>query len=474
MGSIQDNQNQQGILDSLDARTAIDGFIRGLPAEANILLVGCEASVPLAVKLTEAGHHVCGIDISKPSNRDAMLGDQFFQTADMRDYSTGNLDAIVAVFSTYHLTGAQTYSQLFKFSEWLKPGGRILLGTSVIDSLSLNGCHDCVDERVRCYPVQCLGKQMVAATILSKKGWAGMASNAGLSVEKEVDVVLGQSERHYFVTFCRTEQKHPLMGPYPLPQSYRGPHRLSEAAWHPFASRLVRDEFDFVLDVLKHNQKVLDVGSGYGKLPKEVAARTGKAYSIEPNPDRNSIQATNAENAGIELAQGTAENIPFPDSTFDAVVAMWVLHYVDDLEKSLHEMARVADRSAPNARLVVVQGAPDNEIIHLMNTVCPPISATNGRPNHQGYLLSTAAEIFTKCGFEDVSVHRVDAFCEFRDEDLEERCDKAAEVVAGLWCLDDAKFDDMKQALVPRLRFHFLDRQYAVGDQAVVLVAKPL
>jgi hypothetical protein len=31
----------------------------------------------------------------------------------------------------------------------------------------------------------------------------------------------------------------------------------------------------------------------------------------------------------------------------------------------------------------------------------------------------------------------------------------------------------MKQALIPRLRFHFLDRQYAVGDQAVVLVAKP-
>lgn len=209
------------------------------------------------------------------------------------------------------------------------------------------------------------------------------------------------------------------------------------------------------------------------ELPQEVAARTGRAYSIEPNPDRNSIQAANAKNAGIELAQGTAESIPFADSSFDAVVAMWVLHYVDDLEKSLREMARVADQSAPNARLVVVQGAPDNEIIHLMNTVCPPISATNGRPNHQGYLLRTAAEVFAQCGFGDISLHRVDAFCEFREEDLEDRCDKAAEVVAGLWCLDDANFIQMKQALIPRLRFHFLDRQYAVGDQAVVLVAKP-
>jgi cyclopropane fatty-acyl-phospholipid synthase-like methyltransferase len=54
------------------------------------------------------------------------------------------------------------------------------------------------------------------------------------------------------------------MGPYPLPTSYRGPHPLSEAAWAPFSERLVRDEFDAVLEVIKGNKKVLDVGSGYG------------------------------------------------------------------------------------------------------------------------------------------------------------------------------------------------------------------
>lgn len=94
-----------------------------------------------------------------------------------------------------------------------------------------------------------------------------------------------------------------------------------------------------------------------------MAARTGKAFSIEPNLERNSIQAANAQADGIEIAQGSAENIPYSDNTFDAVVAMWLFHYVIDLEKSLEEMARVADSSAPNARLVIVQGAPDNEVI---------------------------------------------------------------------------------------------------------------
>ena len=175
----------------------------------------------------------------------------------------------------------------------------------------------------------------------------------------------------------------------------------------------------------------------------------------------------------MEIAQGSAENIPYPDRYFDAVVAMWVMHYVEDLERSLREMVRVTDPAAPNSRIVLVQGAPENEIIDLMNTVCAPASASNRRPNHQGYLLHKAAKIFTKCGFGDISLHRVDAYCEFLEEDLTIRCEKAAEVVAGLWCLDDANFELMKQALIPRLSFNFKDRPHAIGDQVAVLVAKP-
>lgn len=209
------------------------------------------------------------------------------------------------------------------------------------------------------------------------------------------------------------------------------------------------------------------------ELPIEIAARTGKAYSIEPNADRNGIQAANARDRGVEIAQGSAESIPYPDSKFDAVVAMWVMQYVEDLEKSLREMVRVTDRSAPNSRIVVVQGAPENEIVDLMNTVCAPLSGSNPLPNHQGYLLHKAAEVFGACGFDDITFHRVDAYCEFLEKDLSDRCEKAAEVIAGLWCLEDSNFDGMKQALIPKLHIHFMDRPHAIGDQVAVLVARP-
>ena len=175
----------------------------------------------------------------------------------------------------------------------------------------------------------------------------------------------------------------------------------------------------------------------------------------------------------MTVAQGTAENIPFSDGLFDAVVAMWVMHYMDDLEKSLLEMIRVVDRNAPHARIVIVQGAPENEIIDLMNTVCAPVSASNNLPNHQGYLLNKAKEVLEQNGFAEISFHRVDAYCAFEEEDLATRCERAAEVIAGLWCLHDANFEAMKEALVPQLRRKFEDRPHSIGDQAAVLVARP-
>jgi SAM-dependent methyltransferase len=176
----------------------------------------------------------------------------------------------------------------------------------------------------------------------------------------------------------------------------------------------------------------------------------------------------------VEVRVGSAENIPFPDGKFDAVVAMWVMHYVDDLEKSLREMARVADITNPNARLVVVQGAPDNQLVNLLNDVCAPLSAENSRIDHQGYLLHTAARIFSEHGFGKIETFRVNAFCAFPEEDMMERCQKAAEVLVGFWFKQDPNYEQMKTALIPHLKLHFKDRPHAIGDEVAILSARPV
>ena len=214
------------------------------------------------------------------------------------------------------------------------------------------------------------------------------------------------------------------------------------------------------------------------ELPIAIAKELGKAYAIEPNLDRNELLISNSSQSTVEIRQGTAEKLPFPDNRFDAAVALWILHYVDDLEQSLSEMARVVDSAAPNARIVIVQGAPDNEVVNLINKACASIAEESMFPgesaiDHQGFLLDAAAKVFTRHGFGDISVSRVDAYCNFAESDLYVRCNKAADVLTDFWYKDHPRNKDMKEAFQPILMEHFASRPLEVGDQAVILIAKP-
>ncbi|GLI74766.1 hypothetical protein PoHVEF18_003014 [Penicillium ochrochloron] len=157
----------------------------------------------------------------------------------------------------------------------------------------------------------------------------------------------------------------------------------------------------------------------------------------------------------VEVRVGSAENVLFLDGKFDAVVAM------------------VADITNPNARLVVVQGAPDDQLVNLLNDFCAPLSAENTRIDHQGYILHTTAKIFSENGFRKIEAFRVNAFWAIPEEDLEERCQKAADVLVGFWFKKDPNYEQMKTALIPHLKLHFKDRPHAIGDEVAILSARP-
>ncbi|KAJ6781035.1 hypothetical protein PWT90_04775 [Aphanocladium album] len=88
----------------------------------------------------------------------------------------------------------------------------------------------------------------------------------------------------------------------------------------------------FIQDVDRYELEVTE-------LPVFIAKQAGKAYAIEPNCNRNDLLVKNSSESEVKIRQGSAENIPFEDNRFDAVVALWILRYVDDLEGSLREMS---------------------------------------------------------------------------------------------------------------------------------------
>jgi SAM-dependent methyltransferase len=88
--------------------------------------------------------------------------------------------------------------------------------------------------------------------------------------------------------------------------------------------------------------EVLEIGAGTGRnLPLYRTAT--RVVALEPGPGMRARahQAARAAQVAVEIVDGTAEHLPFPDAAFDTVVASLVLCTVPDLTQALAEARRV-------------------------------------------------------------------------------------------------------------------------------------
>jgi SAM-dependent methyltransferase len=84
----------------------------------------------------------------------------------------------------------------------------------------------------------------------------------------------------------------------------------------------------------------LDVGCGSGVLTEELARRLGAEHvaAVDPSP---LVEACAARVPGADVRSGAAEALPWPDGSFDAVLAQLVVHFLDDPVVGVAEMRRV-------------------------------------------------------------------------------------------------------------------------------------
>jgi demethylmenaquinone methyltransferase / 2-methoxy-6-polyprenyl-1,4-benzoquinol methylase len=235
----------------------------------------------------------------------------------------------------------------------------------------------------------------------------------------------------------------PVPLPATPPQAATARNRFAQDLFAPLPSR-----YDRLAEILSFGQNgrwrramasrvdpppggiVLDVASGTAGVAIVLAAGTTANIAgidlTEPMLRRGRANVQRAGMAGrIALAAGRAEQLPFPDASFDALTFTYLLRYVEDPAVTLAELARVVKPGGQVASLeFCVPSAPfwragwwmytrtllplgglvtgGREWLRVGRFLGPNISA-----HYRKYPVDWTADAWRAAGLRDVGVRRM-------------------------------------------------------------------
>jgi SAM-dependent methyltransferase len=117
---------------------------------------------------------------------------------------------------------------------------------------------------------------------------------------------------------------------------------------------LQRRRFALLLSLMPEVRcrRLLEVGYGSGVLMPELARRCEELFGADPHPMAGEVaDVLAAHGVQAHLESAAATQLPFEAATFDCVIAVSALEYVEDLQLAASELKRVL---APGGALLVV------------------------------------------------------------------------------------------------------------------------
>jgi ubiquinone/menaquinone biosynthesis C-methylase UbiE len=131
--------------------------------------------------------------------------------------------------------------------------------------------------------------------------------------------------------------------------------------------QIVGEDLCEALD-LRAGSKVLDVAAGNGNATLAAARRWCEVTSTDYVASLLEAGRARAQAEGLEVKfqQADAENLPFADASFDAVLSTFGVMFTPDQDKAAAELARVC---RPGGKIGLANWTPESFIGQLFKTI---------------------------------------------------------------------------------------------------------
>jgi ubiquinone/menaquinone biosynthesis C-methylase UbiE len=110
-------------------------------------------------------------------------------------------------------------------------------------------------------------------------------------------------------------------------------HAIKYDNWFIENKHTYQSEINAIKDIMLEFNTAIEIGVGSGKF----ALPLGIKFGIEPSAKMRKV----AQNKGIEVLNGVAENLPLKNESFDLALMVTTLCFLDDAQKAFSEIYRI-------------------------------------------------------------------------------------------------------------------------------------
>jgi SAM-dependent methyltransferase len=166
------------------------------------------------------------------------------------------------------------------------------------------------------------------------------------------------------------------------------------------------------------DMRVLDVGCGPGGLAAVLADRVGAGNVAAIDPAQQFADACRARLPEADVRVGGAEELPWPDDTFDATLSSLVIGFMSDADRGVREMARV---TRPGGTVAACMWDIPGGGMTMLSTFWTEARrldpGARGEAARAGVTDGDIAERFRRAGLRDVVDGSLEASAQYADHD---------------------------------------------------------